>query len=172
MAIDLKYHGPGQPTKLTPEIKKKIYDLVADGNYISVACRACKLSDSTFYKWMDKAKHFQHVYIDNNNIDILSDDDINNIPDDLKQAYEFWQFFQDLKQAEALAITKLSGYVLDHAPKNPIAAITLLERRHPDMYGRREAVSDSTNHGVELLQALAEILKGNTPQLKSGKSID
>jgi hypothetical protein len=67
--------------------------------------------------------------------------------------------FKDLKRAEAEGIIALSDTVYDAAPKNWLAAMTLLERTSPDLYGRRDAVDINVKEAQELMQACVKALR-------------
>ena len=170
MSIDLnkRQRKMGRPGKLTDEVWAALYKSVANNNYVSVSCRAANISDHTYTIWLNHAKEVD-IYITENNIELpddkdsVSDDIYNMLPEDIQRKLIFWYLFTDLKRAEAEGIQKLNGFIMDHAPKNPIAAITLLERRHPKLYSRREEQPEAVQQGVELLERLANILRPQLP---------
>lgn len=46
----------GRPSKLTPEVKKRLIDAIKAGNYYEPACRFAGIDYSTFRKWMQKGE--------------------------------------------------------------------------------------------------------------------
>lgn len=47
--------GPGYPPKLTPDVQKRICDLVRTGNYRETACAAVGIASRTLRVWLRKA---------------------------------------------------------------------------------------------------------------------
>ena len=107
-----------RPTKLTPERQKAICDDLRTGCYVETACVRAGIDESTFYRWLEKARSGRRPYSD---------------------------FRDAVKKAEADAEVLLAGTVMRVAlnPENPNwqAAMTMLERRHPERWGRRVAVA-------------------------------
>jgi hypothetical protein len=125
----------GRPTKLTPQVQKRICAAIKAGNYASVAARAAGITEATFHNWM-KAGEGQ-------------------------ESGEFFEFFEAVKKAEAEREVTLVKFVKLNALNNWQAAMTMLERLHPDRWGRR----DRTTHeitgpgGASLLEPLASALE-------------
>ena len=44
----------GRPSKLTPEITKRICDLVRAGNYLEVAAAVCGINKDTLFEWLKR----------------------------------------------------------------------------------------------------------------------
>ena len=175
MAIDLSKRDRGRPSKLTDAVWQTLIDNVKKNNYVSVCCMAAGISHTTLSNWMSHAKDCEE-YLTHNNIELpdtwneVTDNIIEKFPEVLQDKLIYWYLFADLKRAEAQGIIDLSANVSDAAPKNWLAAMTLLERRHPDMYGKRDAVDINVQEGTELLNRLATILqKKGQPVLNSGK---
>jgi hypothetical protein len=105
----------GRPTKLTPELQKAICDAIQGGCYVETACLASGIDESTYYRWLEKGGQGQQPYRD---------------------------FRDAVKKAEAHCEKLAVGTVLRVAfdPENPNwqAAMTYLERRHPERWGRRD----------------------------------
>ncbi|KKM67802.1 hypothetical protein LCGC14_1467370, partial [marine sediment metagenome] len=101
----------GAPTKLTNELAEKICGYIAQGNYASVACHAVGISPDTMMLWKRNAEQGVEPYL---------------------------SFLLALKDAEAQAEVRLVGLVGEIATseKQWAAAMTLLERRHPQRWGR------------------------------------
>jgi len=110
---------PGQPTKCTPQLIEKISSFVAKGNYILTSCQLCGINSKSYYNWIAKA---EEAYEQGENDSI------------------YLQFFYSIKRAEAKAESELVGIVRETAidKKEWLPAMTFLERRHPDRWGRKD----------------------------------
>jgi hypothetical protein len=53
---DATKHLGGRPTKLTPELQKKICDAVGLGNYLEVAAAYAGIARSTLYDWIRRGR--------------------------------------------------------------------------------------------------------------------
>jgi hypothetical protein len=164
MAIDLQKRTAGRPTALTDIVWNTLVSRVKGNNYIPVACAAAGINRRTLSEWMTWAKDVDD-YIYTNNIPMplskeeLTQDIYDTFPDNLRIHIIYWYLFQDLKTAEAQGIQDLNDHILNAAPKNWLAAMTLLERRHPDMYGKRDAVDVNVQDSQELLRKLSQALQ-------------
>lgn len=102
----------GRPTKLTPEVQKKIVDAIRAGNYKEVAARYAGIGETTFYEWLKKGGQCKNgVYT---------------------------EFQKAVKNAEAEAEVRDVALIEMAAKENWTAAAWRLERRHPDRWGRKE----------------------------------
>lgn len=106
---DLTGEYVGRPTKLTRAVHEQIVRLVLEGNYPSVAARACGISRQLWqsYKrdWKAKGEHSKYA-----------------------------QLFEDVEQAEAMAQTDLVAQLrsqtrLPGKETNSTATLSMLERR-------------------------------------------
>lgn len=97
----------GRKTKLTPALQDRICDFIRKGNYVQVACAACGVSEAAYYDWLQRGDEQQS---DGGGI--------------------YAEFLEAIKATEAEAETMLLSMVVDAAPKNWAAAMTVLERRH------------------------------------------
>lgn len=163
MSIDLVRKTTGRPSKLTNIVRDALVNSVSQGNYISVSCRAAGISVNTYENWLQSAKLVNQFYVDNNIIcDDYNDDELcNMLPVGLSHKYSYWSLFQDLKTAEARAIESLQEMIVSAARKGPqywMAAMTLLERRHPDMYGKRDALDVNVSEGRERLEQYMRLI--------------
>ena len=103
-----------RPTKLTPELQERICGIISKGNSITTACQSVGISETTFYQWKEKGE---------------------NAPDSV-----YGEFLCALNKAESDAKQELLQYVKDAAPRNWQAAMTVLERRWPNEFGRRDRI--------------------------------
>ena len=104
----------GRPSKLTPAVQKKIIEAIRNGNYYNAACAYAGIQYQTFWEWMkrgEKAKSGKH-----------------------------FQFFQEVKKAEAEAEARIVALWQSKIPKDWRAAQVFLERRYPDRWSRKEKV--------------------------------
>jgi hypothetical protein len=143
---------PGRPTKLTTELRDQIVYLMVEGNYLATAAQTVGISERTLHRWLARgddveAKALEHV-----------DDDAPELPD----LYQFidpadWvylDFRHAVKSAEAYAETEHLRRV-GYAAPGWQAGMTILERRHPARWRRRD--SHSIEHSGELV-ARAEVV--------------
>ena len=158
MAIDLTVRTKeGRPTALTPEVSDIIYNYVANGNYPGTACMAAGLDESTIYKWRNKAALYKQ-WLDDNSI---YTDDIEDLPDH-DNGLIYYQFFMRLKTAESLAeINHVNNLKAAGAagPQFWAASATYLERKHPDRWGKRDAVDVNVKDATQLLERLTKALQ-------------
>jgi transposase len=134
----------GRPTKLTPELQKRIVKLVRDGNYIETAAIAAGITKQTFYNWMERGKAGEEP---------------------------FAEFFDALKRAEAEAEAEIAATVragLRDAPQWQ-SAMTFLERRWPTRWGRRDPDHKLKRTNLELEN---ETLKAKLKLLEAGQNPD
>jgi len=94
-------------------LTERIAKLIAEGNYVEVACSAVGIGKTTYYRWLQHGEQAQSgVYRD---------------------------FWNAIKKAEAEAETKYTGVIRDAANEgNWTAAAWWLERRYPDRWGKRD----------------------------------
>lgn len=105
-------------SKLTPELIEKMSGIMAQGHYFITACNACDIDKTTAYKWINQGE------LDiTNNVDSLNTN-----------------LIHALKKAEADAEQRLLQVVSDKAltGKEWLPAMTILERRHPERWGRKD----------------------------------
>ena len=118
----------GRPTKLTPEVQEKIVSAIRAGNYASVAAEYAGISESTFYSWLRRGRE--------------------------AKSGRFPEFLQAVKRAEKEAEVRAVAIIQKHMDNNWQAAMTYLERKFPQRWGRRDRLSVE----VEPRAALAELL--------------
>lgn len=118
MTTEIEQKTIGRPSKLTPEMTTALSEVIAKGNYYVTACQLCGIDESTLWLWLKQAQ------------------------EDASNGLEtgFTRLFKSLKEAEARAETRLVEVVREAAEvkREWLPAITFLERRHPDRWGRRD----------------------------------
>ena len=108
-------HAGGRPKgsgiKLTPELQARVVLLIRAGNYVVTACGASGISDASYWAWKVRGESGEEPYA---------------------------SFLDAVKRAEEEAESALVATVRRAGESQWQAAMTLLERRHPDRWGRRE----------------------------------
>lgn len=98
----------GRPSKLTPELQRKLCDAIAAGNYLEAACSYAGVDYSTFTRWMKrKSKRFRN-------------------------------FRNAVLEAEAKAEVAIVAQWRKHMPENWQACRDFLARRYSDRWGPKE----------------------------------
>ena len=136
--------------KISPQVIDTIAQHISKGNYIHVACTASGISQQTYENWIHRAE----ALLNNPNSDITEVD------------YLYLQFWDAVKRSEATAETKAVQCVRDAMPKNWLAAMTWLERKFPEKWGRREALDVNFTKGIALLERLSGTLKSPAQETK------
>ena len=119
----------GRKTKLTPELQDKIVSAIRAGNYAMVAAEYAGISTTTFYRWLQQgAEAKSGIYKD---------------------------FRDAVKKAESDAEVRAVAIIQKHMEGNWQAAMTYLERKHPNRWGRRDRLRLDVNPKDELQELLA-----------------
>lgn len=118
----------GRPTKFTPEVREKILAAIRAGNYAGVAADYAGVGETTFYRWLQKGRE--------------------------AKSGKFREFWVAVKKAEREAEVRAVAQIQKHMDSNWQAAMTYLERKHPDRWGRRDRLQVEINPR----QALGELL--------------
>lgn len=125
-----------RPTKLTPERQQRIIDALLAGNYFETSCRYAGIHPATAYGWMAKGER--------------------------QPTGPYREFFEAIKRAEAQAEVLAVAEVRKAWSDSWQAAMTWLERKFADRWGRRDRIQLNL-HQVEtealmFLEHLAEPL--------------
>jgi pyruvate/2-oxoacid:ferredoxin oxidoreductase beta subunit len=142
----------GRPSKLTPELIEKLSSYVRDGNYFITACQACRISKNSLYSWLNKAE-----------------DDLENGRESL-----YTNLMDSLKKAESDAEAEMVEIVRGKAKndKEWLPAMTYLERRHPERWGRKDRTHITVDEHKQVTITHVEIIKdyGQSGQIVEGES--
>lgn len=111
----------GRPTKLTKDVEEMIVSAIRVGNYAVVAAQAAGVTESTFYRWLDRGEK--------------------------QQRGKYCEFRESIKRAEAEAQVYAVAIVRRQMPESWQAAMTYLERKFPQMWGRRDRHEVSGTQG-------------------------
>ena len=120
----------GRPTKLTPRLRDEMASYMLEGNYLEVAAAMCNVSKQSVYQWL-KAGHRAKELQEKDKP--LSDED---------RAYML--FLDAIKRAEADAETSALRQLNAQSKGAWQILAWRLERRHPDRWGRRQAIEHSS----------------------------
>ena len=125
----------GRNTKLTPAVHAKIVELIEGGNYDTVAFTVAGVGESTFYRWLEQGEAAQSG-----------------------KKREFWEA---VREARVTAESNMVAIIVAAAPKNFQAAAWYLERKYPDRYGRRVALTGKDGWPIqtEEVTTLADLRK-------------
>lgn len=154
-------HRGGRPTKLTEETQKQIIGLLQEGNYIETACRACGITKESFYTWLEKGQGVETV-----------------TPDGTVVIYDnpTYRIFRE----KALQAIALSEVALVHNARKGLdgwqASMTILERRFPQRWARRERTEVTGPGGgpvrveIDVRAKIMAILNNGAARLREGQT--
>lgn len=114
----------GKKIILTEDLCGRICKYLAMGNYVEDCCKAVGISKSTFYNWKKLGENGEEPYA---------------------------TFLERVEEAEAKAIVTHVGIIHDTAETgNWLASAWLLERKHPNKFGKREQMALQTDNDFKL----------------------
>jgi len=129
----------GRNTKLTPEVQKKIVNLITAGNYVETACGAVGVSHASFYNWLERGRQGEQPFLD---------------------------FLDAVKKAETVSEALYLEYIRKAAPETWQAAAWYLERRNYQKWGKKTQVDvnvkDLDIQIEEAMKQLAGLKNRNT----------
>ncbi len=146
METKVKKRSPGRPVgsgKLTKEITEELCKSLEMGVTIKAACARTGIGEKTFHTWMDKGRnakkgsvywHFrQHIEKSKATCLAMLEVTVNRMARPHDEVTERQQI--NPKTGEIVTLTDVRKNVVDSA-----LAKFILERRHPDLYGRKDKV--------------------------------
>jgi len=145
------------PYKLNDGMIQALSLAISRGNYLVTSCQLCNISENQVYLWLKQA---QEDYTTG----LTADDSL------------FIRLYESLKRAEAKAEDLLVQVVRDSATvkKEWLPAITMLERRHPDRWGRRERhdinVETKTLNITRVEVVMPQGIEGLTKEIMNGSN--
>lgn len=104
----------GRPSKLTPEVKRRLLDAIRAGNYYEPACRFAGIGLSTFYRWMERGEE--------------------------AKTGQYREFREEVLRAESEAEARMVAQWQAQIPQDWRAARDFLARRYPNRWAGREKV--------------------------------
>ena len=109
----------GRRSKLTAEVQEKIVRVIRAGNYAYIAAEYAGIGQTTFYRWLEQGEE--------------------------QDRGPYREFREAVKAAEREAEIRAVATVQQHMGKNWQAAMTYLERKFPQRWGRRLDVTTEGN---------------------------
>ncbi|MEP9408553.1 hypothetical protein ABKP09_19740 [Peribacillus frigoritolerans] len=110
----------GRKTKLTPELIGECYELLKEGHYAKTVYQYLGISEATWYRWLSEGE--------------LEEEGLRK------------EFRETVKKAEMEAEIRNLKFIQEAAITDWKAAMTYLERKFPDRWGRRERVDANVTH--------------------------
>lgn len=119
----------GRPSKLTPEVKKRLLDSLRLGNYYEAACAYAGIDYRTFRNWMKRGEE--------------------------ASSGQYFQFFHAVKRAEMEAESRMVAQWQSHMRHDWRAAKDFLARRFPERWANREKTEVTGKDGgpIEVMDA-------------------
>jgi hypothetical protein len=140
-----------RPTLLTDDLIAKIVDLVRLGNYPLIAARANGVNDTTFYEWLARGREATGAVVDRSQkakqrsktsqVEVLD---------------KYAQLAQGIAEAEGLCEARVVGTIVVAANQDHRAAVTFLERRHPQRW-RQHVSTEMTGPEGGPIQTQVEV---------------
>ena len=118
----------GRLSKLTSKVEETIVQAIRAGNYASVAAEYAGVSESTFYNWLRRGRE--------------------------ESEGPFRSFHDAVRGAERESEVRAVAIVQKHMDGNWQAAMTFLERKHPERWGRRDQLRVEVSPGQDLAKML------------------
>ena len=118
----------GRPSKLNSEVQDRIVAAIRAGNYPKTAADYAGITERTFYRWLQRGQ-----------------DEDSGI---------YHEFAQAVQRAESEAEVCAVAILQRHMADNWRAAVTFLERKFPERWGRRARIEVE----IDPRKALAELL--------------
>jgi hypothetical protein len=127
----------GRPTKLTPELQRRIVKAVRCGNYGETAAASEGVDRATYYRWMERGAAGEDPFRD---------------------------FCDAVTRARAIAERRMVNVVRTDATQNAESARWYLERSASDRWGRRDKLTIESAVNAELDAMLAKLEAGLSPE--------
>jgi hypothetical protein len=137
--------GPGQPTKLTPEVHAKIVQVVSAGNYLKTAAQFAGVGNSTLMLWLQRGRAAAALA-----------ETGQEIPE---PEIRYLEFLEAVTQAETVAeVTAVTHWRRAFA-EDWRAARDYLGRKRPEQWAAKTTIAISTEEAEARIEnAVAEAL--------------
>lgn len=112
----------GRKTKLNKKIIREAADLIKAGNYVNVVCQYLGIAQATWYNWLVKGEEAESGI--------------------------YKEFLETIKSAEVTAEIRNVSLIQKAAKDDWKAAMTYLERRHPERWGRKDRTQTLEHVGL------------------------
>lgn len=113
-----------RPTKLTPDVQKRLVDAISAGSYFEPACAYAGIAYSTFRTWMERGAQ--------------------------EDGGPYHDLAVAMAEAEGRAEVRLVGLLNKAMPEDWRAIIAFLERRYPARWGRQDRVQAEVAQRTEM----------------------
>jgi hypothetical protein len=134
---------PGRPHGLTPAIFAAVVGSIQVGGYAVRAAEAAGIGESTYYLWITRGEAEAQWVADGHR------------PHAAERV--FLEFLESIKRADAEAELYAVAVVQGAMSESWQAAMTYLERRHPDRWSRREQREHSGPSGGPIVHRLSTV---------------
>lgn len=177
------YKTNGKTSKLVKlGKKKKILKLIENGNYDSVACQVVGISLPTLCNWKRKGREVEDRIFEirkklrNHKLPTKEKLELRKEREFLKDN-EYYKFFKELKKAVAKSEASMVADVRKAGRENNWgAAMTMLERKFSDRWGKKTHITTDEHRTVEVnvtfREQLQELRKLNLSANKIEKIIN
>ena len=137
----------GQPPKLLKDnIRERVLQAIRRGCSYKNACIAGGITEACFYDWKAKAE-------------------------DPEQDPCYSEFAKELDRARAEGESRLVELMEVHAVEDPRAAQFILERRHPEEWGRRDHIAHEHSTAKEAPRIIVEVVAAIPEAEASGEHV-
>ena len=119
-------------TKLTPELQAKFCEALENGDSILGACGYVGITEPTYYNWIKRGKEAKRKTI-------------------------YRDFLECVDKAKAKALHNFEQVITRASMEQWQAAAWMLERRHSDIYGKKDKIEADVNH--KGLSGLADAIR-------------
>jgi hypothetical protein len=144
------YRVPGRPRKVTPDVTERVVESLLEGNYVETAAAIVGISKATLYRWLRQAEDLEAVAAEHaDDLDDPDSADVYQLTD--PRDWPLLDFRHAVKSAEAWAETELVRQAKGAAVTGAAwqAFVTILERRHPQRWGRRKVLDHRISGELE-----------------------
>jgi len=149
--------------KLDDDIILKLSGYIRKGSYAVTACKCCMVNEATFYNWIKEAEEHEKLGLD----------ETTSLPVKLRKSIEKAQADCEHELASMIKETALEK-------REWLPAMTFLERRHPERWGRKDRLQVDETKRVEITvieyaeqlptkPVTAQIIEGEVKVLEDGK---
>lgn len=141
-----KREGPGQPTKLNPEVVRMLCDNITLGMPYRQSCAAAGIGYSTYRNWM-----------------IRGEDEIERVSANpkatvRKNEQKYVDFVEAIKEAEAKGMRNNLAMITKASKEGAWqASAWILERRYPAEFGRKDAIDMNNKHSGGITVQVEEV---------------
>ena len=147
--------GRGRESMLTQERHDKIVEIIKAGNYENVAWMQSGICEETYYGWKKRGKEALALLKKKEEV--------------AESELVYVEFFQSIKEAIAYSEEYAVSKVRVHMDTSWQAAMTYLERKFPDRWGKKDRLTVEVNTMVtDALKEICDAIEDHRPDIKEG----